>query len=234
REHQLPSQTLAHGMLAHQPLELGHEVDVPAPLEILFDAALEAADPPPPEPRDLGLREALIREVRERRPAPERERLVELALLLQALEAREVELVGLHAQHVSRRPRLDAILPEHLAELGHVDLQRLRRGLGRIALPDRVDQPVLRDDAVRLEEEHREQGPLLRPAEIEHLSGGRGLERAQDAEFHCVASDDASTGPKRPQAAALAPLYPALVPPLPAECRVGREIADGDRTKEER
>ena len=75
REHQLAAQPLAQRVLGDQRLELADELRVPAGGEVGVDALLERREPQLLQPRALGLRERLVGEVGERRPAPQRERL---------------------------------------------------------------------------------------------------------------------------------------------------------------
>jgi hypothetical protein len=65
-----------------------------------------------------------------------------------------------------------------------VHLESLLRSLGRIVLPQRVDQPACRDDIVRIKEQHRQKCALLPAAEIEDPAIGRHLQRAEDPKLH--------------------------------------------------
>src|SRR5206468_4197228 len=122
------------------------------------------------ETGDLRLRERLEREIRERRPAPERERLAQLArarlgvraarLRDEPLEPCEVELVLLHPEHVARRPRDQAVRPEEPAELGDGVLERRAGRLRGALAPELVEQRVGRDDLARVQEEDPEEGAL--------------------------------------------------------------------------
>ena len=95
-------------MLGHQALELRHESWRCDPAQVRLNAPLEGDDTKLFEPHDRRLGEGLVREVIERRPAPELERLVQFrrgrggvslrkrpaGVLGQALEAGEIELIG--------------------------------------------------------------------------------------------------------------------------------------------
>ena len=61
--------------------------------------------------RDLGLGETAVREVGERRAAPERERLRRPAALLQPSETLQIELVRLDTEQVAGRLRRSRSLP---------------------------------------------------------------------------------------------------------------------------
>ncbi len=61
----------------NERLQLGDELGVPAEREIGLDPLLEHDRAELLEPGDLGLRERLVQEVRERGAAPEAERLAE-------------------------------------------------------------------------------------------------------------------------------------------------------------
>ena len=69
-----PAGARAAGSREREHLELGHEVGVPAERELGLDALLGHRQAALLEPGDLGLREARVGELRERRAAPERER----------------------------------------------------------------------------------------------------------------------------------------------------------------
>ena len=56
--------------------------------------------------------------------------------------------------------------------------------------PERVDQPVVRDELVRVEQEHREQRPLLGRANTENVAVHRDLERREQPTM-----DDARSAP---------------------------------------
>ena len=77
REHQLGARPLAQGLRIDERLELRDELRVTAECEVGVDPLLERDGAELLEPRDLGLRERLVEEVRERRAAPERERLAQ-------------------------------------------------------------------------------------------------------------------------------------------------------------
>ena len=117
------------------------------------------------------------------------ERLRRLSAVAQELEAGEIELVRLEPQQVSARFRLQTLPSEHLAQLRDVDLQRLSRRLRRLLVPEGLDQPLVRDHAVRVHCEHGERGTLLGAAEVERPPVVEHFERAEDAEIHrlCLA-----------------------------------------------
>ena len=77
REHQLAGEPLARRVLGDEPPQLADDLGVAAGGEVGLDAQLERGQPLLLEPRDLGLRERLERQVGERRPAPQRERLAQ-------------------------------------------------------------------------------------------------------------------------------------------------------------
>ena len=130
------------------------------------------------EARDLRLRERLVDEVRERRPAPERERLAQgdlgrgcfaglersPPLLRQAREAVHIHMLWIELEDVAGRAGGDD-RAERLTELRDVDLDRVRGRLRRIAGPERLDEPVDGDDASRLERKDGEEGARLLPAQ---------------------------------------------------------------------
>jgi len=75
---------------------------------------------------------------------------------------------------------------ERLAELRDVVLQRVGGCPGRLSAPERVDEPVCRNDLVRTREKEGEERPLPCPAERERAGPLDNLERSEDAKLHVV------------------------------------------------
>ncbi len=171
-------------MLADQSLQLADELRMAPQGEIALDPPFQTDNAQLLEPSDLRLGEALVGELGERGVPPERQRLLQLPLFLQALEAREIELIGFDPQQIAGHLRLHALPAEHLSELRDVHLQSLVRRRRRLVVPQRVDQPVAGDDPVRLHQEQSQKRALLLPAEIERSSVRQDLERAQDPKLH--------------------------------------------------
>ncbi len=92
------------------------------------------------EPRDLGLRERLVREVREGWPAPEPEGILEPPVGDELLKPLDVELAGFDAKLVAGRAREDPVSSDRLAELRDVDLQCLGRRPRRPLPPEGLDR----------------------------------------------------------------------------------------------
>ena len=157
---------------------------MPAHEQVAVDARLKAREALFLEPRDLVLREGLEGEVGERRTAPERQRLVRLALPGQPAEALEVELAVGDRDDIPRRFRLEAVWPEQLAQLRHVHLERLRRGPRRRLLPERVDQAIRRDNAIAVEEQNRKQGFGLVACDVDQSRIVAHLERTEHSVAH--------------------------------------------------
>jgi hypothetical protein len=146
------------------------------------------------EPRDLDLRERLEGEVRKRRPSPESQGFAEqrrsppslLGLTRlgdEALEAVEIDLLGVEDEPIPRCVRLDGLGSQLLAEARDEVLERADRGLRRFSGPQLLDEPVGRDDLADAKQEQSQQGPLLRTAELELPAVDQDLERPEDAEL---------------------------------------------------
>ena len=119
REHPQDGQPLSFGVRRHQRLQFGDERPVLSERKPGVDPFLERRQPKLLQPRDLGLDERLIGEIRERRSAPERDRLPEQrcglrgpvlvvrppAAFKQAGEPFAVEALTVDVQDIAPRPR---------------------------------------------------------------------------------------------------------------------------------
>ncbi len=128
-------------MLRHERLELADQLGVPSASEVGLDSVLEQREPQLLEPADLTESKGFEREIGERRPAPEAQRLPQplrspagvigcqsLAPLVgEALASVEVELARLHVEQVAVRPGHHScgVVAEGLAEPRNLDLESL-------------------------------------------------------------------------------------------------------------
>ena len=164
RQHELRAKPLAERMLADERLELCDELSVAPECEVGVDAPLERDEPEFLETEDLSLGERLVRDVGERRAAPERECVTEeprsglgrrpLPLLDQALEAEQVELFGLDSDQVAGFLGDDRVPgASSLRSRETWYCSALAAAFGAPFPPQLVDQPVGRDDLVRAREQ---------------------------------------------------------------------------------
>ena len=195
RRHQQPARPLAERMVRHEPLERRDHIHVTSQCKLRLHPPLERQDAQLLEARDHRTQRRLVREVGERGPAPEPERLGEgcgggggiLPLerdgsrVGEALEPLEVEGVPRDVEHVAGAPGLDRVPAECLAEPRDVPLDEVRRRCRRVLPPKAVHESRCRDDSARLAEEEREHRALLRAAEARLPSVDDRLERAEEA-----------------------------------------------------
>ena len=199
------------GCSAGQRFELAHHVAVAAEREVGLDPRFERGQAELLEPRTLAAARTAPSELGQRGPAPERQRLAEpvgrlLGIALRpaparasandALEPGEVELVRLELEGVARRARVQLRGGQHLAQLRDVDLHHLLRGLRDVLAPEVVDDPVERDRAVGVEEQEREERPLLACRDLQRRMTIEHLQRAEQAKVHL---ETRSTLPRRPR-----------------------------------
>ncbi len=170
-------------MVTHQSLELRDELSLPAERKVGFDSLLERGETKLFQSRDLGLGEGLIGQVRERWPAPERQRRAQHFRRLlriparpklsplgeKALEALDVELLGLERQHVPASMRHEVAVAEELAQLRDVDADAVERAGRHILAPEGVDQAIRRHRLAGIQEQHGEQRALLSATQLEPL-----------------------------------------------------------------
>jgi hypothetical protein len=136
---------------ANEPLELGNELCVTSEREIGVDALLERGEPLLVQPQTRVTCKRGI-ELGEGSASPESQRLGQqlgrldrgrtLCLRHPSLEALEVELGVAKSDQVPGRLGDDHVRSEGLSQLRHVNLDRSRRGVGRLATPQLVDEPV--------------------------------------------------------------------------------------------
>jgi hypothetical protein len=182
-EHQLRAQVLAVGMLRDQRLQLSDDLGVLTELELGVDQLLERGEPQLVQACDLGLGERLVGEVVERPTAPQRQSLLEhrrggrgasRCQLGPALGEEPLEPVGVERLRIE--PQLVPPLArdelggsggagQRLAQARHVHLERLGWTGGRVLPPELVDQTVGAQGLVGVDEEQREQRPLLAASE---------------------------------------------------------------------
>ncbi len=153
------------------------------------------------ESRDLGLREVRVAELRERRAAPERERLPQLLgrrararhplaraarLLERVAEDVGIELAALEAKAVSVAVRLERATAEPSVPRSRETsaCSVFSADGGRRLAPEPVDQPVRRHDLVRVEQQDREELALLPARDLDALALDDDFERAQDPCLH--------------------------------------------------
>ncbi len=118
-------------MTCDEGVELRDEARVASGGEIGIDSRLEGRQATLLEWCGAGPGEGLAREVGERRAAPERERVVQLAGGDQPLEPLGVELALVDADEISGRAGLDPVGAERAAERVDVHLERVLGACGR-------------------------------------------------------------------------------------------------------
>ena len=116
-------------------------------------------------------------------------------------------------QQVAGRLRLQPLAADQLAQLGDVHLERLDRRVGRVVLPEGVDQAIARDDPVRMQQEHGEQRPLLGAGDVDRPAVLAQLERSENPVLHCGAHPfPADVTP--PRAGRQSPAFAGALPAL--------------------
>ena len=199
-DHQLGPCPLAQRMLAHELLELGDQLGMPAELELRLEAVFEPGEAELAEAGEGRVDRGVERELGERRPPPERESVVERGCGLLGtsghqrlpplpdapLEAVHVEPLGVDLEDIAVQLRYERrIRPrrcEELADLGQVDVQRGADRARPLGAPNPLDQALARDRLVGVQEQEREQGALPAAAERERLTVDPGFERPEERE----------------------------------------------------
>ncbi len=183
REHPLLEEPLAIRVLGGGRFEFGDDRGVVSASELGVVAELECAEPQLLEALGFCRAPGLLRQIGERWPAPDRERLAQVvcsvggaarfqggaAALERALEAVEIELLLADDDAVTAAGGLDPLRAQRPAQPVHVDLERLDGRRGRRLAPEPVDQLLGRHHTPPIDEKQREQPALLRRAESRRL-----------------------------------------------------------------
>ena len=218
RAHQLRREALVKRVIRRQRVQLRDDRLVCAQPQMRLDAQLQGGQPERLQPACLGLHELLEGDVRQRRAPPQRQggaqhrrRAVGIVAVERAaalahplLQHGGVELLGGHReqvaavdgpQHGRARVRIGERL-QRLAQPRDRHLQRLGRVGGDVLVPERVGDLVRGHRAVRVEQQQRQQGPLLRAAERDGRVVMDDLHRAQQPE--CDHRPDLRTPSREP------------------------------------
>src|SRR5712691_1981737 len=209
-------------MLGDKRLELSDELRAAAAFDLRIDSLLGREELLLLEAGDLGLRPGLELELRERRPAPERERLTQRCRTIFRLHSRglgdeaskslEVELAPLDIHDITRRLRLQDVGAELLSELRDEVLERGSGGAGRGLVPERGDQSIGRDHVSSIEEQQCQKGALLLASDGDRGRTVPHFERAEQAEFEHGTVVTPQSGPEQ---RSLASRWPAVRAGLP-------------------
>jgi hypothetical protein len=192
------TQSLVERVEADECLQLADGLELAPEGEHGVEPALQSVQPKRFESGDLGVRVRLGREVAERGASPQREGAGEtqLRLLVRAraerglsvgeelLELVYVHRVGRDVEAVAGRLGEErGLVAEELSELRDVDLDAVGCRGGRPVAPERVHEPISRNDAVSLEEEQSEDAALLETPEREHARLVDHLEGPENPEL---------------------------------------------------
>ena len=195
RDHQRPREVLVQRVLGGEPFELAGRlrrrpsVDERArPVRLGPPAQLVEAP-------DLGLGEVDAGQLRERRPAPQRQRFVEGAQpdgrgqrrgpVHQRLEASRVHLLGRDLQPVAGAGTRQRGGGQEPAQVRQAHRQRARRGAGIDPGPRGLQQRVGRDRAAGVEQQAAEDEALL-GSRRRGRAGAVDLQRPEHAELHAA------------------------------------------------
>ena len=136
REHLQPAQPLVRRVLPHQPVELADRLPMQPQLELRLEPRLQRVDTLLLEVSDHILGEAPVGEIRQRRAAPQLERLSQrrrpltrrqpTRLAHQPLEPPRIDRIGIDPQPVPGRLGLQRVLPDLLPQAEHAVLHERR------------------------------------------------------------------------------------------------------------
>ena len=184
-------------LVGHEPLQRRHRLAMLAQGELRLDLGDASGGPARDEVGDHGLIEPGGVDPVQRLAAPLRERPIQEApsasrvaargrlagLGDRAVEAEDVDLLGIDREEVAGAPRLERAVRgrEQLPELGDLHLEpRPRRGGGDLT-PEGFDEGVGRDDPARLERQERQNRPALPAAQRKRVAISIDGDRAEQS-----------------------------------------------------
>ena len=100
------------------------------------------------------------------------------------LEFEHVDRLGRRLQLVARLAGHDDGRIEHLAQLGDIDLNRVRRSPWRVVAPQQVDQSIGRNNLPTMHGKDREDSPLFAWSKSRRPVVGHDLEIPQQMDLH--------------------------------------------------
>ena len=163
-QHQARQEPFAQRVLAHQPLELGHELGPASHRQIRLDPGLQPAQPEFLQAPGVDAGVRVVRNVRPRRTPPQSQRRAQRAsgrgvvaglgsvtrLLDQLLEPVGVELLRLDVDRVAAAASCDSLRTQQLAQAVNICVERDVRARRGPPIPDRLDQSVTGDGLARV------------------------------------------------------------------------------------
>jgi hypothetical protein len=198
-DHQPPDKPLMRGMLRHELLELRHQLLVTTERQPGVGASLKRLQTQLLQAADLRLCEILESDLRQRRPAPQREGPIKRAVRSHGivcfqrpptvahrrLKHLRVQLTGLDAKHIAAPDRAQplhrrqAIGRERLAQTRDRHRQPLVRTRSRRP-PDRLAYQVTGHRPIGVQQQKRKQAQLPRTTDGQPLLAIRSFDRPKD------------------------------------------------------
>ena len=180
-------------MPCDERLELGDQLGVASARQVRVNRALQRNQAELVKARRDRPRARLVGEIRERRPAPQRQRPAELhrghakaplverprARARPTLEDPQVERAVGHRGDIAAPPRRDRITAQNLAQLRDIRLKHVSSGDRWLLGPDLVHKPRDGHNLVGVHEQKGQQRPLARAAEARRHAADKRLERPE-------------------------------------------------------
>lgn len=192
-DHQLHTQSLAMGEFVDESPKLWNDRRAGAQLDPRREQLLDCVHMELFQTPDLALRELVVPEVDERRPAPEPDRLLkEVDLLVavhlagscqQSLEQGRIDGLFADGEQIAAACGLEHVRAERSTEARHHVVQRGPRGRRSVPTPQVVDQLVDGAELTRMEEQGREERARQLASDLERTAVLDDLERSEDAEL---------------------------------------------------
>ena len=192
RQHQLPPQPFAVGVVREGRPERRRELPVLAEREPDLEVLLERVDVQRLEPACLGAEPRRAGQALQRRPAPERQRRRDRVRRgsgrRRRATRRAISASSSSNRTASTRASFERVpvgraddrrLSERGAKPGDVMMERVPRSGRQLLAPQAVDERVDADHAALPEREHRQQGLTLRAAHVRGRPVRENLERAE-------------------------------------------------------
>jgi len=210
RQHQRSGQAFPSRMLVDQPLQIANDFALAALGNQQLETLLHRPQPQLAQAEYLGVGEFVVGEVGIGITAPQRQRFIEQlhrpdrvrvtglpSFRQQRLKSKSIETGQSHIEHIPRRTgrnspllALIAVRLQRITQLRNVEPQSPQPTRRLLITPHQLQQPIRRHHLIGVNQQHRQQGTLLRGINLDRLAIRHDLQRTENPELHLAMHGD--------------------------------------------